>query len=216
MYSCNLLTLKCSFFFYFSFSNPIVFKPGDTLKTTCVFKSTGKKKTVFYGDGTNDEMCLGFLTYYPKQNIQSPFCVSFKDIDQMQLFTSEEYKSCRHWDFLLSLTEEMRHLKNQVIENCQPLRGCLSECQSTVKLVKRHPCITEDVGSWIKNAALFSLDQRVNRTEMETFYLGLSSCDVWFESHKNDDNSSNNGSQLTLSLFLYLFYTMYFFVTIMF
>lgn len=200
----------------YSFSNPIVFKPGDTLKTTCVFKSTGKKKTVFYGDGTNDEMCLGFLTYYPKQNIQSPFCVSFKDIDQMQLFTSEEYKSCRHWDFLLSLTEEMRHLKNQVIENCQPLRGCLSECQSTVKLVKRHPCITEDVGSWIKNAALFSLDQRVNRTEMETFYLGLSSCDVWFESHKNDDNSSNNGSQLTLSLFLYLFYTMYFFVTIMF
>lgn len=76
--------------------------------------------------------------------------------------------------------------------------------------------MAEDVGSWIKNAALFSLDQRVNRTEMEKFYLGLSSCDVLFESHKNDDNSSSNGSLLTLSLYLYLFYSMYFFVVTVF
>lgn len=65
MYLCNLLILKC-LFFYFSFLNFIVFKFGDILKIICVFKFIGKKKIVFYGDGINDEMCFGFLMYYLK------------------------------------------------------------------------------------------------------------------------------------------------------
>ncbi|XP_061193883.1 DBH-like monooxygenase protein 1 [Saccostrea echinata] len=182
--------------------SPLELKAGDTLKTTCTFKSTSRTKTVFYGDGTNDEMCLGFLTYYPKQNMDQPFCVSHRNLDQMQLFISQEYRGCRHWDFLLSQSEEVRNIKFKVIDNCRPLRGCLSECLSVVKTVRNHACLKKDVGHWIKNHALYSLDQRVNRTEMTQFYMGISSCDKELEQIENKFSSSGNSVSISLfSLF---------------
>lgn len=197
-----------TYLFDYSFSTPIQVKTGDILKSTCVFKSTGRAKTVFYGDGTNDEMCLGFLTFYPKQNVPLAFCVSFKELDQRALFTSQEYRGCRHWDFLLSLSEEARQIKSQVTENCQPLRGCLTECQSIVSQVKRHACMAGDVGSWIKNHALYGMDQRVNRVEMEKFYLALTSCDEQFNVQKIDSTNSNSiltSSKLVLSICIALY-----------
>ena len=38
-----------------------------TLRTTCTFDSSGKNKTTYYGDGTDDEMCFGYLQYFPKR-----------------------------------------------------------------------------------------------------------------------------------------------------
>ncbi len=38
--------------------------PGDTFDTTCVFKNEGR--FVKYGPGSNDEMCMSFILYYPK------------------------------------------------------------------------------------------------------------------------------------------------------
>ena len=197
-----------TYLFDYSFSTPIQVKTGDILKSTCVFKSTGRAKTVFYGDGTNDEMCLGFLRFYPKQNVPLAFCVSFKELDQRALFTSQEYRGCRHWDFLLSLSEEARQIKSQVTENCQPLRGCLTECQSIVSQVKQHACMAGDVGSWIKNHALYGMDQRVNRVEMEKFYLALTSCDEQFNVQKIDSTNSNSiltSSKLALSICIALY-----------
>ena len=91
-----------TYLFDYSFSTPIQVKPGDILKSTCVFKSTGRAKTVFYGDGTNDEMCLGFLRFYPKQNVPQAFCVSFKELDQRALFTSQKIDSTNSNSLLTS------------------------------------------------------------------------------------------------------------------
>jgi hypothetical protein len=38
---------------------------GDTIRTMCRWQNTGDT-TVTYGEGTGDEMCFAFLTYYPK------------------------------------------------------------------------------------------------------------------------------------------------------
>ena len=54
----------------------------------------------------------------------------------VSLVHSQEYRGCRRWDFLLSQSEEARNFKKQVIENCQPLRGCLTECQSILTKLK--------------------------------------------------------------------------------
>ena len=40
-------------------------QPGDNIDIVCNYKSTSKDSTTYYGDGTSDEMCFGFLIYYP-------------------------------------------------------------------------------------------------------------------------------------------------------
>lgn len=140
--------------------------------------------------------------------MQSPFCVPFKNLNQMSLFSSEVYGGCRHWDFLLSSSDEIRNIKFQVIDNCQPLRGCLSECLTVLKTIKGHACMKDDIGHWIKNHALYSQDQRVNRTEMTQFYLAASSCDREFEQYEN--NYSSDGDPLSRpSIYLVLCMTLF-------
>eukprot|EP00803_Ostreobium_quekettii_P010956 evm.model.scf_201EXC.9 EVM.evm.TU.scf_201EXC.9 scf_201EXC:105485-112982(+) len=38
---------------------------GDILATTCVFNSTERNESTFGGEGTFDEMCVDFISYYP-------------------------------------------------------------------------------------------------------------------------------------------------------
>ncbi len=40
-------------------------QPGDTIRTMCKWKNTGSQEVKF-GEGTGDEMCFAFMTYYPK------------------------------------------------------------------------------------------------------------------------------------------------------
>jgi len=42
-----------------------VIKPGDTVKTNCVWENP-TTRTVEYGENTDDEMCYSFTMYYPK------------------------------------------------------------------------------------------------------------------------------------------------------
>ena len=39
-------------------------RPGDSWRTTCTYQSTDD---VVWGESTSEEMCMAFLTYYPKQ-----------------------------------------------------------------------------------------------------------------------------------------------------
>lgn len=54
---------------------PFVSQPGDEVRTICGFTTATRNKTTFFGEATNDEMCFGFVTYYPRQNVKQPFCV---------------------------------------------------------------------------------------------------------------------------------------------
>ncbi|CAG5114875.1 unnamed protein product, partial [Candidula unifasciata] len=54
---------------------PLELFPGDSIVTTCGFNTLGRKEDVEWGDGTLDEMCFGFITYYPRVNLTSPTCL---------------------------------------------------------------------------------------------------------------------------------------------
>ena len=69
-------------FVFYSLNPPIPMYPGDEVKTTCTFSSENQNKTVYYGAGTNDEMCYGFLDYYPAQNIQYYHCTTWKSVEK--------------------------------------------------------------------------------------------------------------------------------------
>ena len=42
----------------YTFEEPIVLQPEDKLEIECVFDSSDVSYTTYWGDGTNDEMCL--------------------------------------------------------------------------------------------------------------------------------------------------------------
>jgi len=44
----------------------LVLKPGDCLNTICTYDTSRSQNPVYFGSGLNDEMCVEFLTYYPK------------------------------------------------------------------------------------------------------------------------------------------------------
>ena len=56
---------------YFDFAHqdstlvqPFKIKPGDALTTRCFFDNPGSSSVPF-GQGSNEEMCIDFITYYP-------------------------------------------------------------------------------------------------------------------------------------------------------
>ncbi len=53
--------------FLYIYDEPVVFHPEDKLKLDCVFDSTGVEETVYWGEGTGDEMCLLALFVADKQ-----------------------------------------------------------------------------------------------------------------------------------------------------
>ncbi|XP_068239142.1 DBH-like monooxygenase protein 1 isoform X1 [Palaemon carinicauda] len=52
--------------------------PGDSLVVKCGYDSTKRKSPTFGGFSTEDEMCLAFLTYYPRVNLSG--CYSKPDM----------------------------------------------------------------------------------------------------------------------------------------
>jgi len=66
------------------FDPPIEFRPGDELKTKCVFKTTGKDEITYFGEATSDEMCYSFLNFYPVEN-GADSCVSWEEYDQCEI-----------------------------------------------------------------------------------------------------------------------------------
>ena len=61
--------------------------------------------TTFQGDGTSDEMCLGFLTFYPAENAVKSDCVAYKDVSFTKLMppfrdSFDTIGGCRYKEFM--------------------------------------------------------------------------------------------------------------------
>ncbi|KAK6979966.1 tyramine beta-hydroxylase, partial [Biomphalaria glabrata] len=50
---------------------PIQVLPGDELKATCVYNSVSSSHYVYFGESTQEEMCVMFLTVYPAKAIKA-------------------------------------------------------------------------------------------------------------------------------------------------
>ena len=67
--------------------------PGDELKTYCTFQSRSRTKTTTYGEGSFDEMCFVFLTYFPAENLTDTSCFQWKDLDMCGTFSECDFVS---------------------------------------------------------------------------------------------------------------------------
>uniref|UniRef100_A0A914UTA6 DOMON domain-containing protein n=1 Tax=Plectus sambesii TaxID=2011161 RepID=A0A914UTA6_9BILA len=60
-------------------SKPLVIMPGDDIIVECTYGSMDRDTMAYGGYGSDNEMCLALLEYYPKRNLTSENCMSFVD-----------------------------------------------------------------------------------------------------------------------------------------
>ena len=46
---------------FYMYEKPLLVKPGEKVELACHYNTVGQTKTVYWGDGTQDEMCLNFF-----------------------------------------------------------------------------------------------------------------------------------------------------------
>ncbi|KAJ8300821.1 hypothetical protein KUTeg_022340 [Tegillarca granosa] len=205
----------------YTFPEAIEFLPGDELKTTCVYKSKNKIKTTFYGDGTSEEMCFGFLTYHPKQSWQTQFCSSWKGLPACKIWSNAGdfpvIDNCK-WHTLFNVSHPYsKDLYNGVSQNCVPFGPCTPECLEEVKRIQNHPCIKSDMGDYLKYTGTIRQDMQSIR-----FYAGIDSCSAALALQnqapcdcRNCPNGGVNSSGYVQLSFMLIAVVMIFFYSIM-
>jgi hypothetical protein len=70
-----ILAINTAYDFNFQSSNPVnpprLFLPGDRIMVECNFTTANEKEPIYGGEGTSEEMCLAFLSYYPKSDLKT-------------------------------------------------------------------------------------------------------------------------------------------------
>eukprot|EP00735_Rhodelphis_limneticus_P013920 TRINITY_DN7885_c0_g1::TRINITY_DN7885_c0_g1_i1::g.23751::m.23751 TRINITY_DN7885_c0_g1::TRINITY_DN7885_c0_g1_i1::g.23751 ORF type:complete len:1216 (-),score=353.74,sp/Q9CXI3/MOXD1_MOUSE/32.74/9e-78,sp/Q9CXI3/MOXD1_MOUSE/33.91/3e-41,sp/Q9CXI3/MOXD1_MOUSE/32.85/2e-12,Cu2_monoox_C/PF03712.10/4e-28,Cu2_monoox_C/PF03712.10/4.2e-34,DOMON/PF03351.12/3.4e-28,DOMON/PF03351.12/1.3e-27,Cu2_monooxygen/PF01082.15/2.3e-26,Cu2_monooxygen/PF01082.15/7.2e-27,SapA/PF02199.10/3.3,SapA/PF02199.10/37 TRINITY_DN7885_ len=61
-------------------------KPKDIIRTTCHYNTEAETETVFGGQSTQEEMCLAYMVYYPRQALD----ICWEDSDAAQTSCSDE------------------------------------------------------------------------------------------------------------------------------
>lgn len=155
-----------------SFNIPIELQPGDELKTTCVFKTTSKLNYTYYGQGTNDEMCFGFLTFYPAKNVKRKFCTSWKSIPVCELI-APIVRGCQTAKFTNLSNPEFTEMRTAVKDHCSTNHTCLEKCKDHLTIISSHPCMDGDVGKYIKYRL-----KKFGDSSVTDFYNGIESCSL--------------------------------------
>ncbi|CAG5125662.1 unnamed protein product, partial [Candidula unifasciata] len=95
---------------------PFDLLPGDEIRTTCVYNSLSTDRYVYYGEGTSDEMCYGFLTYYPKDAVKRTMCVSHGSMSMCDIYSGTPVEGC-DWVAFTNFTANAK-IVNDVTKNC--------------------------------------------------------------------------------------------------
>nr|XP_002129219.1 DBH-like monooxygenase protein 1 homolog [Ciona intestinalis] len=123
-------------------STEVIIKPEDTLQLVCDYKSSGVRSNfTFGGFGTKEEMCLAFLSYYPK--IQASSCLTFPEFHSlMTYFGIETYRSQGTGgtlnDYIIT-TAELNGTSVQTYLNSLPWDQARAENMSeTLRVIQRN------------------------------------------------------------------------------
>ncbi|XP_071097307.1 DBH-like monooxygenase protein 1 [Haliotis cracherodii] len=135
----------------YEYDPPIAVRPGDSLKTTCVYQSLSATKTTMYGEATSDEMCFAFFTFYPKQSVNRAFCVGWNDLNMCEIIGGK-LDGCDLRDFGNNSNPETAMVMDMVLDNCNPYGGCRQECPAAIARAEKHPCLARGtMQEWMLN-----------------------------------------------------------------
>lgn len=155
----------------YQYTPEIVIYPGDEIVTTCKFKSVSRNTTTFSGQTAIDEMCTGFLGFYPAKNLRSDTCMAWKSIPRCDIIQGT-HNNCSLRQFFDALNNNTMATLDLVKQNCRINGSCLKECEAVLKtLIKDNPCLSGDVYDLIRYMAVPSIYRELNE-----FFAGVDTC----------------------------------------
>lgn len=173
--------------------------PGDEIRTECRYTSNLDIPTGF-GSGTNDEMCYGFITYYPVQNFLNTVCIAWKGVQRcirkLDKFKGY-YGDCKWKTFENNIKAELNRLfANDSCGQYATEGVCNSKCVSEAKAYLQHTCLQGDLGEFL-----------VGRTRTLKYFMMLKTCakagvEATASDIVGDTNTSGKGNSIVYSPFL--------------
>ncbi|XP_059148068.1 MOXD1 homolog 1-like [Physella acuta] len=152
----------------YNFHQPIRVEPGDEIRTSCTYKRTPTKEPVCWGEATSDEMCFGFITYFPvEKHLSHPWCTSTKSLSscdrQLPALRTTEINGCKWWEFRNLTLSSTRNMFRQVLLECynNTTLKCTETCRANVTKVLSHECLQGDMRTYMlkKFKELETLDE---------------------------------------------------------
>lgn len=103
--------------------------------------------------------------------------------------TLSRFESLRlqHYELFNLSHPDTRPLLEKLENNCKPFSICLEECKEVVKEVRKHPCLSGDVGKYIVHRAT-----KMFNGDFPRFLSLLQSCDVEMLKDKQVQRLTNN------------------------
>ncbi|KAH9489133.1 hypothetical protein Btru_057526 [Bulinus truncatus] len=141
-----------------NFQSPILVNPGDELRTTCVFRRTSAPHPVCWGEATSDEMCFGFITYFPLlSKLEQPWCTSHRSLPSCERhiqYLNTDYRpieGCQWWIFRDISHPTTKKILMDVGRWCLHNNSlhCSDECKTLVKGIIDNPCLKGNIGSYM-------------------------------------------------------------------
>ncbi|KAK7475432.1 hypothetical protein BaRGS_00033313, partial [Batillaria attramentaria] len=136
---------------------PVALHPGDEIRTTCTFNRPSSGQPVCYGDGTSDEMCFGFLTYFPLQPMLQPWCTSRRSLISCERTLPQLWDrpiaNCSWRSFIRPPSAEALRIIGKVLGACYANERlvCSDACRKVLGEVRQHPCFVGDIGYYVVN-----------------------------------------------------------------
>jgi dopamine beta-monooxygenase len=156
-----------------SYNTPIEFKASDELRIHCTYQSIGKNTTTFYGEGTSDEMCFGFVIYYPA-NDDLTYCSQWRSVN----VCTKPPLQCD--------TTTLHMLVPAILANCNS-STCSNMCKYLMMAAGETDCLSPDM-------SLF-LQLRRNLQEMPFILHALDVCDISTSTDPTTSIPDISGSQ---------------------
>lgn len=111
-----------------------------------------RSENVRFGNSTSDEMCLGFLTYFPKRNLKDLYCTNWKTIPLCLLWNQNSdtvIEGCHVQHLLQGRDATANPIIQNIIQACTPFKTCSDWCRYSVNIARLHPCFHGDVLDFI-------------------------------------------------------------------
>ncbi|XP_052223133.1 dopamine beta-hydroxylase-like isoform X2 [Dreissena polymorpha] len=187
---------------FYHFDPPIKVMPSDEIVTECVYNSQRNTST-YFGAGTYDEMCYGFLTYYPRQEFEPTLCVAWKSVQRcirkLETFNGM-YGDCNWKQFVKHLPQNVsKVLANDTCGQFQQEGVCNWKCSLMSRDLLSHVCLQGDMGEFL-----------IDFAKMTPYVKVLTTC----AKHTARNSASFivcTGLHIRLTLCLYLMYFSVFF-----
>ncbi|XP_052820481.1 MOXD1 homolog 1-like [Mya arenaria] len=158
------------------FETPKTLEYGESLGVNCTYDTTGEYKTVLFGNDVNvNEMCSGYIYYYPKDGLNGYACVVVNNIDSCEM-RKNTIAGCEWRNLYNESHPDTMKAMNNVATKCVAGK-CLPECQSVAEYYSKHPCYSGELRDYQLLYAMPSMqDVEMNARQLD-FWLRLLSCD---------------------------------------